>query len=196
MQTTPIADAKQDELLRFARLSDAIDVLVEVFGFPAARARTVARKLQDAGALPLGTYSTPPMIDARGLVTLILGVCCDATLRETPTMVAQIEALEWLQPIKIVADPTPPELQEALHAEAGVFLEGLAALALRGEQWVGNVKIEVAPELPELVVYFGDGIAERFCGSSMPEAQTNVRKSTTITGAGLAIAVGELFQRR
>lgn len=183
MQTTPIADTKQDELLRSARLSDAIDAMVEIFGFAPARARTVSRRLMDAGSIPRGTYTSAPMVGVRDFITLLVALSADATLRETPAAASDLDALGWA----VNGEDVEPD------TTAGAFLVGLAELALRGEAWVRQIRIEFIPDSREVEVDFGGGVVERFQGPGAAAANGHLRKSIGITGEGLAIAVERLF---
>lgn len=183
MESAHVTDATPDSPAREARLADAIDVLGEVFGFPGARMRTVSRRLQDAGSLPRGSYTSTPMVGVPHFVTLLVGLCADATLRETPAAASDLDALAWaVHGNDVDADAT-----------AGSFLVGLCEVALRGEAWVRELKIEFVADRREVVVDFGRGVLERFCEPGASEAQGHMVKTTVIAGEGLAEAVEKLF---
>lgn len=183
MQTAHIVDTDHGSPERApARLSDAIDVLVEVFGFQAPRARTISRRLQDSGLIRLGSYSTAPTVGVRDFVILLLAMCSDCTLRETPGAANDLDALAW----SVHGDDVDA------NVTAGVFLFGLAEVALRGEAWVRDLKIEFVADRREVAVDFG-GAVERFREPGASEAHRNMVKSVTISGAGLAEAAARLF---
>ncbi len=170
-------------------LHQAIDALSRHVGFPAARLRSMSRRLQDADVLPSGAPGVAPEVQLRHVIDLIIAVASDSTLRRAATAVEAYRA----------TTPGGADLSQApasVRATAGQQLEALARLAMDGDADARRMRVEIVSTWPEVVFLFEDGTAHRFQSAGTLSNHWQMlghRRSTTINGAGLADAVLELF---
>lgn len=170
-------------------LHQAIDALSRHIGFPAARLRSMSRRLQDADVLPSGAPGVAPELQLRHVVDLIIAVASDSTLRRATTAVETYRA----------TTPGGADLSQApvsVRATAGQQLEAISRLAMDGDTDARRVRIEVVSTWPEVVFLFEDGTAHRFqpVGTLSNHWQMlGHRRATAINGAAFADAMIELF---
>lgn len=173
-------------------LHQAIDALSRHVGFPAARLRSMSRRLQDADVLPSGAPGVAPEVQLQHVIDLIIAVASDSTLRRAATAVETYRA----------TTPGGADLSQApasVRATAGQQLESLARLAMDGDTDARRMRVEIVCSWPEVVFLFEDGTAHRFqpVGTLSGHWQTlGHRRATTINGAAFADAIIELFGGR
>ncbi|WP_144296035.1 hypothetical protein [Ancylobacter novellus] len=172
-------------------MNEAIDVIERRLGFPSSRARTVARRLQEAGIVPSGAPGLPPEVGLRGFVSLVLALATDAPLHLVASAVEQYRGLGL--PGHSVGG-MPVELAER-YAPAGVHLDALAAGVVAGDPGAAP-QIDVVGNWPEITLHWPDGTFDRFReADALPGhwGASNHRKSITINGSAFAAAIGDLF---
>lgn len=173
-------------------LNHAIDALSRHVGFPAARLRSLARRLQDADVLPSGAPGVAPEVKLQHVIDLIIAVASDATLRRAATAVETYRA----------TTPGGADLSRApasVRVDAGRQFEAVARLAMDGDTDARRTRVEIVSTWPEVVFLFEDGTAHRFQPVGTLSGHWQMlghRRATTINGAAFADAIIELFGGR
>jgi len=130
------------------------------------------------------------------VITMLMGLCADATLRETPEAVAKINALGRMFSGDVDPDTLPESIRDKI-ASAGDFLDALAQAAIDCDTPFRDTLIEFAidGEQPELAVHYGAGVVQRFRepGAIPGHWRSHVRKSITVSGMAFADLIYGLF---
>lgn len=171
-------------------LHKAIAALERHLGFPPPRSRQVARRLQDAGIVPLGAPGVAPKLDVDDVVSLILALAADTTLREAADAVRTYRAL-----VPNGADLTGAPA--SIPRTAGDALDIFADIAVHGDSdVVRRDRIEVVANWPEIAIHSPNGVARFVPHGALATAwQVNGhRRSTNINGAALVDCLRDLFK--
>lgn len=173
-----------------ATLHSVLAAIERHIGFQESRSRTVARRLQEAGALPMGGPGVAPELDVDDFIYLVIALAADTTLHGAPSAVVTYMALT---PGGAVLDASAPA---SIPRNAGHELIRWSDQALHGDaDALRRDRIEVVSNWPELVIQ-SDGKQHRFVmlGTNAAHWQAKGhRKSTTLNGAALVDAIRELF---
>ncbi|RWM26898.1 hypothetical protein [Mesorhizobium sp.] len=173
-----------------ATLNAVLAAVERHIGFQESRGRTVARRLQEANALPMGAPGVAPELDVDDFIYLVIALAADTTLHGAPSAVVTYMALT---PGGAVLDAGAPA---SIPRNAGHALIVWSDRALHGDaDALHGDKIEVVAGWPELVIHTA-GKRHRFvmAGADASAWQaTGHRRSITLNGAALADAIRELF---
>ncbi|RWE25229.1 MAG: hypothetical protein EOS41_12335 [Mesorhizobium sp.] len=173
-----------------ATINAALAAIDRHIGFPQSRSRTVARRLQEANALPMGAPGVAPELDADDFLMLVVALAADTTLHEAPRTVVTYMALT--PGGAVLGDDAP----DSIPRNAGHALIAWSDQALHGDSdALRRDRIEVVAGWPELVIYAA-GKEHRFVvqGTVASAWQTNGnRKSITLNGSALVDCLRELF---
>jgi hypothetical protein len=176
-------------------LNAALAALERHLGFPQSRSRGIARRLQDAGMLPLGAPGFAPQLDADNFVTLVIAVASDTGLRTTGETTRRYAEL-------------PLGGTDLAGAPASVFprtardhLDILIDHALYGDP-AGDLStgmlIECVLTWPEIAFHHRAGSTTRFhpVGTVPQHWQSHGhRRGVTIDGISLSDAVRAIFKK-
>lgn len=171
-------------------LNAAIAAIDRHIGFPTSRARQVARRLQEAGVLPVGAPGVAPELGVDNVIDVVIALAADTSLHTAAEAVCAYRALT----------PGGTDLSNAPASidTAGRALGIWAAIAVRGDADVlRRDRIEVVSTWPEVALHVPEGV-RRFVTAGAPAATWQAgghRKSTTINGAALIDALRELFTK-
>jgi hypothetical protein len=169
-------------------INEALAALERHCGFRQSRSRTVARRLQEAGRLPLGASGAKPQIDDDGFVALFLALAADTTLHEAAPRVQRLLAMT---PGGVPLEGAPTSIPSARRA----LLE-LVEAALIGDDI--PTAIEIVSNFDELTIAWPGGVVERFqpSGAIAGHWQTTThRRACIVTGSAFAKAVRATFGR-
>lgn len=171
-----------------ATLNAALAALERRIGFPQSRSRTVARRLQEAGVLPVGAPGVAPELGVDNIVDLVIALAADTSLHTAADAVRSYRALT----------PGGSDLANAPASidTAGRALDIWADIAVHDDASVlRQDRIEVVANWPEIAIATPDGV-RRFApvGPLASNWQASGhRRSTTINGAALVDCLRELF---
>lgn len=180
-----------DKQSKTVELGAVVAVIERELGFPASRIRSLARRLSEAGMVPVGAPGVSPMLDFHDFGTLILALGADATIPDTPEAVSTLDRL-----VPEGRDPANyPEQIKASMSAAGVQLDTLIAMAAEGDDALRNLRFEIVASWPEFCVHWSGGSIQRWreLGKDPAHWAAGHRKSTTIDGKALFYAVQALF---
>ena len=170
-------------------LAETIDSIARHIGFPDARLRTLARRLQDADMLPSGAPGVPPVIEPRDALALIVAAASGATLRRA----AESAVAYWeLTPGGADVSDAPATVAKS----AGGYLSAIAAIAAEGENWVRRLKIEISRNFPGVAIHHEDDTVQWFQPRGALSGHwgaTGHHDSVVINGAAFADVFLELF---
>ncbi|MER9392212.1 MULTISPECIES: hypothetical protein [unclassified Mesorhizobium] len=173
-----------------ATLNASLIAIERHLGFPHSRSRTVSRRLQERGKLPLGAPGVAPELDAHDVVSLIIALAADTALHEAPDAVERYRALT----------PGGADLTSAPASidTAGQALDILADVANHSAaDMLRRDRIEVVSNWPEIAIAdAASGSTKRFMsvGALATNWQANGhRKSTTINGSAFVDVIQNLF---
>lgn len=168
-------------------ISAALAALERHCGFPQSRSRTIARRLQEGGSLPLGASGTKPLIDDDGFVALFVALAGDTTLHEAAPRTQRL--LEMIPGGgSLVGAPAH------IPTARGALLDLVDAARADDDL---PLFIEVVTNFDELSITWPGDIVERFSplGSLPGHWQvTSHRRATIVTGAAFAKAVRATFE--
>ena len=170
-----------------ASLNAALDAIERHLEFPRSRSVGVARRMQEAGQLPLGTPSAPPQVDEDHVLDLIAVLAADTTLGYAPEAVMNFNCLT---PGGVPLVDAPQSIPTASIAVAI-----LAEDARAGVVHARKSQVEIAHNSRALAIHKPDGVA-RFCLPGQDAGHWPKRghhKSTTLNVAAIADAFEELF---
>ncbi|QYO75328.1 hypothetical protein [Devosia salina] len=157
-------------------------------GFPQSRSRTIARRLQEAGILPLGSSGSKPEINDDGFIALFLALAGDTTLHEAAPRVDRLFAMT---PGGASLEGAPASIPTARRS-----LLDLIETALVDEDL--PTAIEVVSNFDELAITWPGEIVERFqpTGAIAGHWQvTSHRRACIVTGSAFAKAIRATFSR-
>ncbi|MHA6297854.1 hypothetical protein [Devosia sp. CAU 1758] len=169
-------------------ITAALAALERYTGFSQSRSRTVARRLQEAGILPLGSPGSTPLLDRAGFGALFVALAADTTLHAAADRVRQYFALT---PGGVSLEGAP-----TLIGTARSELLALIDTAIDAPDDLRHVQIELVSNFPELALHWADGTVQRYqpVGTVSNHWQTDThRKSTTVTGRAFRDAVRATF---
>lgn len=169
-------------------LSAAIAAISRHIGFPESRARQVARRLRDAEVIPMGAPGVAPEVEPIDVLSLILAVGADTTLREAADAVSTYSELT-----PGGADVTAAPARIPRNARDALLV--FADLAIEGDN-LSSMSIEIVATWPEIVIRWTDGTSQHFreIGALATHWQDGrQRKSTMIPGSAFAGLFKELF---
>jgi hypothetical protein len=173
-------------------LSAAVIALERHCGFLSSRVRGVARQLQDADLLPLGTPGAPSEITLQQFLTLLIAVATDNGAKRLAPQAVQTYRAMSLAGLPLNSAP-------AGFVSAATALEVFAEMALASRQDVKSANVEFVANWPEISFVWADGSVQRYqpTGTAPGFWQTHThRKSPTIPGAAFADAVRAVFLGR
>ncbi|MBB4259723.1 MULTISPECIES: hypothetical protein [unclassified Bradyrhizobium] len=171
-----------------ASLNAALDAIERHLEFPRSRSVGVARRLQEAGQLPLGTPSSPPQVNEEHVLDLIAGLAADTTLGYAPEAVMNFN---YLTPGGVPLVGAPDSIPTASIAVA-VLIEDARA----GVGQARKSQVEISHNSRALAIHKPDGSVARFCmpGSDATHWQKRGHhKSTTLNVAAIADAFEDIF---
>ncbi|WP_077962410.1 hypothetical protein [Ensifer adhaerens] len=170
-----------------------VDALVTHAGFDPPRCRAVARKLTDAGILPMGAPGKAPELEVWHFVDLLIGVSLDVPLRAVPETVS---AYRKLAPGGADLSGAP----EHLNRSAGDFLDITAEMAANGtpdaQRDVSASMIEVVSTWPEIVIREACATLRFQPVGTLPDhwQETKQRRAVTINGGAFVRAIRAAFK--
>lgn len=178
--------------IRTIELPAAVQALEHHLGFPVARTKQIARRLQETGMLPAGSQGVSARLDCHDFGTLLLACATGGTIAEAPDRVA---ALDRLVPGGIDASDFPEQIRKRMAA-AGLDLDAMLQMAAEGDDCLRQVRIEICSTWPEYAVHWlASGDVRRWLqpGSLPNHWAAGHRRSTMIDGKALFYAVRGLF---
>ncbi|MDX0232893.1 hypothetical protein GOC14_20475 [Sinorhizobium meliloti] len=171
----------------------AIDALVAHAGFDPARCRAVARKLTDAGILPMGGPRKSPELEVWHFIDLLVGVSLDVPLRAIPETVS---AYRELAPGAADMSGAP----EHLRKSAGDYLDVLAEIAANGaadaRQDIAGAQIEIVSTWPEISIRDARRTHRFQPVGTLPDhwQGTKQRRAVTVNGSAFVRAIRTAFK--
>lgn len=168
-------------------INDALAAMERHLGFPQSRSRTVARRLQEADILQLGSSGTKPQIDEAGFVALFLALAGDTTLHEAAP---RVQRLMEMTPGGVSLEGAPssaPTARAALLAVVDTAFE---------DEGVPDA-IEIVSNFDELSLCW-PGAVERFQPTGILAGHWQVtthRRACIVTGTAFCKAVRATFGR-
>jgi hypothetical protein len=173
-------------------LNAVLAALERHVGFPESRSRGIARRLQDAGMLPLGAPGLAPQLDVDDVTTLLIGVATDAGLRTTADTTRHYSDLV---PGGAEVTGAPASLTRTAHDHLAVLIDHAAHGDPAGDLTSGTL-IDFCTSWPEVTFTHRDGTAHRYQPvGSLPDHWQGGRhrRAVTINGAALSDAVQNIF---
>lgn len=173
-----------------ATLNRVLDSLERNLGFRTSRSSGIARRLQEAGLLPLGAAGVSPVLDEDHVIDLVVAVASWTKLREAPDAVRSFHAMT---PGGVSLEGAPTSIPNAQTA-----LSILVEDARVGSAEARRSQIEVSCSWRAISINKADGTVARFCevGALSEHWQAEGHhRSVTIDVAALANAMNELFGR-
>ncbi len=177
-----------------ATVADAVSVVAQELRAPPGRVKHHARRLQDAGILPLAVGTSVPHISVDDLAALITTVAVDRDIRSAAETVADYRGLYRAG---LAPEMLPASMQDTADDAVSYFAALLAAYASpTGSLDLANLRFEFVCNWPELRV-IGSGGVPIAVFSRPGDLATHwrndaVRRSCTITTQALARIVAEL----
>jgi hypothetical protein len=190
---TRISTKLKKDHFTMANLAATVAALETYCGFPAARSRTVARRLLDNELLSPGGPGVAVEVNEADLVLLLLAVASGAPLSKVANVTAQLaEAV----PDGVDVDVMPEGIRPLKRTAFDILHNLICNAAHSGAQM--KFDVEVVGTWPEVAFHGGDGVA-RFVPAGAPADRwqsDKQRKSTTIPHAALYLAARNLFGAR
>jgi hypothetical protein len=169
-------------------LTHALAAIERHMGFPRFRSRSVARELQNAGLLSLGTPGHAPAIDREQFAALFVALAADNVVRDAPARVRQYFSM------------TPGGVSlEGAPASIGTARSELLALVETAIEAPGDLtecSIEVVSNFAELAVHWPDRV-QRYQPTGTVAGSWQVtthRRATIVTGSAFANAIRATFK--
>lgn len=168
-------------------INAALAALERHTGFPKSRSKTISRRLQEAGILPLGAPGSTPQIDRAGFAGLFVALAADTTLHAAADRVRQYLALT---PGGVSLEGAPPSVGTARSE-----LLALVDTAIEAPDDLRHVNIEVVSNFAELTIQWPDAVQRYQPTGTIPGRWqvTTHRRATLVTGPAFAAAVRATF---
>ncbi|SCB36045.1 hypothetical protein GA0061099_1005415 [Bradyrhizobium yuanmingense] len=171
-----------------ASLNNALDSIERHLNFSRSRSAGIARRLQEAGILPIGAPGVAPDLDEDNVLDLVIALASDVTLHEAPDAV---RAYHQMTPGGVSLVDEPPSIPNAPIA--------VSILVEDARFSVGDArasKIEVSCNWRAVAIHRPIGAVKRFSQPGVHCAHWQSdghHKSVTINVVALADALDELF---
>lgn len=174
-----------------ATLNRALAATEMYIGFPASRTRQVARRLAEAGVIPLGGPRRSPELDIEDFVSLLAAAAFDDGLAGSVEAARRASALT---PGGAVLTDAPNSIPRSARHVLDILAE-MALGDLESQQAVAAMQIEFVTSFPEIAIHDGVSIRRfREPGSDAAHwGQRGHRKSVSINGGAFVSAVRSLF---
>lgn len=168
-------------------IASAVAALHDYCGFPAARARTVARRLTEDGLIEPGAPGVAVEINPSDFALLLLAVASGAPLRSVADVTANLASCV---PNGVDVDVMP----ESVRPEKRTAFDYLSDLV-----WSPDASpitsVEVVETWPEVVFHTRDGVV-RFQPAGAPAghwSDNRQRRATAVPAGAIALAARKLF---
>jgi hypothetical protein len=174
-----------------ATIQEAVGVLDSRLGLEPVRSRTIARRLQEGGLLPVGSPGLTPTIHREHFLAFVVARAIDPLLHQAADRAREYYALT---PGGACLHGAPASIPTARQRLARLI--DMALGDAEQQRHVAESQIEFVTSWPEITIT-GAGVVERFreVGSLADHwAAGKHRQSTTINGAALLAAVRDLFE--
>ena len=168
-------------------INAALAALERHTGFPQSRSKTISRRLQEAGILPLGAPGSTPQIDRAGFAGLFVALAADTTLHAAADRVRQYFALT---PGGVSLEGTPASVGTA-RSELLTLVE--TAIDAPGD--LQHLNIEVVSNFAEIAIHWPDSVHRYQPTGTIPGTWqvTTHRRATLVTGKAFTAAVRATF---
>lgn len=187
-----------------ATLNSVLAKIEQHMGFPASRTKQVARRLAEAGIIPVGGPRRSPELTIDDFVSLLIAASFDNGLAG---VVEAARSASGLTPggailgVDLTVDGVTAEhWPTGVPRSARQVLDVIAEIALgdiHSQREVTAMRIEFVSTWPEIAIHDGDRIHRfREPGSNAGHwGKRGHRRSVTINGGALVDAVRALFHR-